>query len=467
MGQVNYFQYYCYYFNGCLVNIENKKNFHNKLANELKKKIENSGKSINEKDKEKIDLTLKLLLAGIFIPKEKINRDNEDYYLCHDRKDGIFPYISKNFLSTIDFKSSKIILENLKSKSENDLIKMYEYPEIIEDNIKFSVVLMGDEYENKLFINGFLNFLFGVKYNDNYRLVHEEYEKNNETFCKEIYIKSDFENFKFFCIDINIGPSKENIDKIISILNANINLVVLNYFDTGVRAWQDMRIRIKNLERLDSFIQKLMKEKKKKKKNCLFFLENFPFFDKIKSNYINSKLNEEFNTKELTEEINKKIVKMINEDFSFNFINYNYFFKKDDKDNKLDEINNFAAGYFSFYKTLIKREKNFVDFSSLINFFFFFKDKIELLEKLKEEIKLDKEYYSQKKKNKTDENVLKKLKEAINKKIEIHTKMIELIDIQNLIINDEKIEYYDELLIDILYQFIKYHSFRGLSTWKI
>ena len=38
MGQVNNFQHYCYYFNGCLVNIENKKNFHNKLANELKKK---------------------------------------------------------------------------------------------------------------------------------------------------------------------------------------------------------------------------------------------------------------------------------------------------------------------------------------------------------------------------------------------------------------------------------------------
>lgn len=466
MGQVNHFQYYCYYFNGCLVNIENKKNLDNKLANELKKKIENSGEIINEKDKEKIDLTLQLLSLGTFSPKEKINRDNEDYYLCHDRTDGIFPYISKNFLSIIDFKSSKIILENLKMKSENDLIKMYEYPEIIEDNIKFSVVLIGDEYENKLFVNGFLNFLFGVKYNDNYRLVHEEYEKNNQTFCKEIYIKSDFENFKFFCIDINIGPSKENLDKIISILNTNINLVVLNYFDTGVRLWQDIRIRIENLERLDSFIQKLMKEKETNKKNCLFFLENFPFFDKIKSNYINSKLNKEFKTKELTEEINKKIVKMINEDFSFNFINYNYFFKKD-KDKKLDEINNIAAGYFSFYKTLIKREKNFVDFSSLINFLKNLKDKIELLEKLKEEIKLDKEYYSQKKEKKTDENVLKKLKETINKKIEIHKKMLELIDIQNLIINDEKIEYYEELLIDILYQFIKYHSFRGLSIWKI
>ena len=28
-------------------------------------------------------------------------------------------------------------------------------------------------------------------------------------------------------------------------------------------------------------------------------------------------------------------------------------------------------------------------------------------------------------------------------------------------------QYYEELLIDILYQFIKYHSFRGLSIWEI
>lgn len=153
-----------------------------------------------------------------------------------------------------------------------------------------------------------------------------------------------------------------------------------------------------------------MKERDIDKKHCLFYLENFPFFDEIKFKYINSKLKEELNIEDLTKEVRIKLVKMINIDFRFNFINYDYYFEKDK--NKRNDLNNLILGYFSFYKTLNEREKKFIDFSSLRHFLIRIRNKIEMLGKVREEIEEDKKYYSQK-----DKSI--KLKEIINNKIDI------------------------------------------------
>ena len=88
---------------------------------------------------------------------------------------------------------------------------------------------MGNNEKNIKFINGFLNFLFDIKEEDNIRLKIER--KENEDFIEKIFISSNKGNFKFNCINIEKGSyNNEDIKQLIQFgkTEKNENLIILN-----------------------------------------------------------------------------------------------------------------------------------------------------------------------------------------------------------------------------------------------
>ena len=68
----------------------------------------------------------------------------------------------------------------LKSVDECEKYKLFLYPQNNEENLTdfYSVILLGFQEQNNLFINGFLNFLFDINENDGFRLVLDTQENN-------------------------------------------------------------------------------------------------------------------------------------------------------------------------------------------------------------------------------------------------------------------------------------------------
>ena len=61
----------------------------------------------------------------------------------------------------------------------------------------FSVIILGTEEQNEKFINGFLNFLFGINEEDKYRLTLEVLKNNKES---EKHNKENFIEKKLFLL---------------------------------------------------------------------------------------------------------------------------------------------------------------------------------------------------------------------------------------------------------------------------
>ena len=99
----------------------------------------------------------------------------------------------------------------------------------------FSVIILGTEEQNEYFINGFLNFLFGINEEDNYRFALEVLENNNnerkkqnhEKFIEKKVISSEKGNFVFTCINVD-KSTREKIRK--------FNLIIFNiiYHEKGI-----------------------------------------------------------------------------------------------------------------------------------------------------------------------------------------------------------------------------------------
>lgn len=77
---------------------------------------------------------------------------------------------------------------------KNEKFILVEYPPK-KENDYFSIIILGSKEKNINFVNGFLNFLFDIKEEDNIRLKIER--KENDDIIEVIYITSNKGNFKF------------------------------------------------------------------------------------------------------------------------------------------------------------------------------------------------------------------------------------------------------------------------------
>ena len=165
---------------------------------------------LNYKEEFLSDFRLKLVKLFpedfIFLHSEiEINKDKESEIKL---KEITSPFDQIHLFSQTLYsnkeKQEKINLEfdKMKILEKNNFFSIYEYPQSKEnDNTYYSIVLYGSKSENTIFINGFLNFLFNVELEDNYRFKLESIENQNNNLIQVKNIKSFKGNFSFKCIN--------------------------------------------------------------------------------------------------------------------------------------------------------------------------------------------------------------------------------------------------------------------------
>lgn len=111
---------------------------------------------------------------------EIIKKEEEDKtYTINDEVNKIF-YIWSDILYDKKNHEPKNNFLDFKKWEEKEEFSIYEYQvqEIKEDEEFFSVILLGDNYLNIKFINGFVNFLYEVKKEYNFRFKIENKYNN-------------------------------------------------------------------------------------------------------------------------------------------------------------------------------------------------------------------------------------------------------------------------------------------------
>lgn len=166
---------------------------------------------------------------AILLNEENVKKDFQKFLKS---KDGAscpdFIFYSKNLCDKEKRNSISFKYSDYKILEKNEKFILVEYPQKIEKDF-FSIIIFGNKEKNIKFINGFLNFLFDIKEEDNIRLKIER--KENEDFIEKIFISSNKGNFKFNCI--NIEKESFNNDDIKQLIQfgkteKNENLVILN-----------------------------------------------------------------------------------------------------------------------------------------------------------------------------------------------------------------------------------------------
>ena len=97
----------------------------------------------------------------IDIGGEIIDKENEDKTFTQDGGAYRFFYVYSDLLLSQRNYEPKNITLNFKILEEKEEFNIYEYPnEEIKDGEEFySIILLGDYYENIKFVNGYLNYL--------------------------------------------------------------------------------------------------------------------------------------------------------------------------------------------------------------------------------------------------------------------------------------------------------------------
>jgi len=143
---------------------------------------------------------------------EIIKKEEEDKtYTIIDEVNKIF-YIWSDILYDKKNHEPKNNFLDFKKWEEKEEFSIYEYQvqEIKEDEEFFSVILLGDNYLNIKFINGFVNFLYEVKKEYNFRFkIENKYnnivdnKKNIDNFLEIVDIKHEKGNIKFYCFNFH------------------------------------------------------------------------------------------------------------------------------------------------------------------------------------------------------------------------------------------------------------------------
>ena len=456
----NMFFYHRIYLNGkqiflddkCLGNLE-------KILDELiPKNIEELYSQINIKK-----------LLGNILPEdsELLNPNNNceiNFFLVsylEDKYNKLFP-IYNFFSPSSDFKITKetslFKFCNLKKLDECEKFKILEYQpskkfekdfqeymskkakdQKVEGKSFYSILIIGIYEMNKFFINGFLNFLFDVKDDDNYRLALElNNNEEKEGFYGLKYINSEKGDFVFFCINVDkinnfeIGNLIENFKYI---EKETINIIIFNRYEAD----SEPDLEITESEKHEIFFACPSISFNILKYHILE--KEFKFMDKF-TLYKNNSADQNLIKETILQMV--KCDEIVRQKFTSCNFNYDSIYNPQKEKDIFFKYNITMEGYKYLYNIITERKNSFIDFSSFIKFLTISKEKSDEI-KNKEKIfkekngeiwteyhiyeikiaNLEKEIEGKKKEKKDIENQKKDEDEDFDKKIELINREIE------------------------------------------
>ena len=266
---------------------------------------------------------------------------------------------------------------------EKDIYSFFDKNKENKKNIEknfYTILIIGTEESNQKFINGFLNFLFGVNEDDKYRLVLESNYGETENIFSSKIINSEKGNFVFFCI--NIGKKnklhlKSMIESFKDIEKEVINLIVFNMYEAS----SEPEIQLNDSEKYDMFFVcpsisfDILKYKVLEKE--------FKIIEKIKL-IKNDKADEKIIKEIIIEMI--KHDELVRQKYISCYLNYDCIYDNTINKDIFFKYSITMEGYQYFYNVITTRKNKYIDFSSLIKFLLKIEEKEKEKQKLRESL---------------------------------------------------------------------------------
>ena len=216
-------------------------------------------------------------------------------------------------------------------------------------------------------------------------------------FINKKYIQCPKGNFKFITINIkNNESNEESINKIIELLTEEkkVNLFAINTF--GIP--EKLVSQIKNI-----------KYTKAQTKDELFFIEPNAIYLIIKLSYYAQRLN--INQYEKINIINSEIMEETEKLFPPNIIYCEEIYKDEKNKIKFCTYNEMMDGFSNFFNAIIQRKNNHIDFSNILRYLYFIKEKMNAIN-LKEK-EMDEKIIDLKKVKEVSDELLQKNKRIV------------------------------------------------------
>ena len=310
--------------------------------------------------------------------EEKNIAENKPIYY-YDYFFPIYNFFSPSLYSKINKEPSLLKISGLKILYECKKFKVFEYQhsknfekefndfmakdvenkKTIEKSF-YSIVLVGLSEHNYNFRTGFLNFLFDVNEDDNYRLAFKEKNIRDDCFISIKFIESQKGNFILISINVDIkDPKCELLEFLKTIEKETINLIIFNIYEADYIPY----LEINELEKNEIFFAC---------PSISFNILKWHVFDKEFK--LNEKLRME-NEHEVDEKLFKETIlqmiiydEIIRKKYNFCYFNYKSISNEEKNKDIFFKYEITMNSYKYFYNIIINRKKNFIDFSSLVEF---------------------------------------------------------------------------------------------------
>ena len=300
-------------------------------------------------------------ILGNLIPKdaELINRNLPSF---DDFGFPIINFYSQSSYKKINKKPSSFKYSDFKFFGENKKYKAFEYPspKKLEKDF-YSILIIGRENCNRYFLNGFLNYLFDINEEDNFRLVLDTYKDKKENPFETFYISSKKGDFAFYSLNSdNLEKLKSDEEELInffkSIEKNSINLILINMYLVDNEPY----IELNESEKSDIFFAC---------PSLSFYVIQFHIFDKLFT------ISETLKKRELDEKLMKAIIlhiakrdELIRLKFNSSNFNYDSIFSGEKNMDIFFKYKITMEGFKNFYDIITKRKTVFIDFSPIVKY---------------------------------------------------------------------------------------------------
>ena len=247
--------------------------------------------------------------------------------------------------------------------------------------------------ENKFFVDGFLNFLFDIQYEDIYRLKLEFLENQKDNVINTFYIQSKKGNFKLICINFKDFYSfyKDDVKQIIDMFNkeTQIDLCIINLRQDFLFFNEDdiKEELLENLEKINIT--------KEEDNSGMFIIEPNLLYLYLKYIYSENKFKFENDNNNKIEKLNGELLKETEDLFPSSIFCPFFIYESEVNNKQLGCLyNQIMEGYSKIYESIIKRENKKIDMSIIKSYLSFVLELITPLTKLKDEIEIQKEKFT-------------------------------------------------------------------------